>query len=104
MRRRYQRGSLKKVGKVWIGQWWEDGHRRKRTLGRVSQVPKSKAQAELDAILAPINSRAASPSPAKLFGEFVTDTYLPFYMRKWKLSSASTNEGRLKVHLLPIYG
>jgi integrase len=104
MRRRYQKGSLKKVDGVWIGQWWEDGHRRKRTLGKVSQVPKSKAQAELDAILAPINSRAEAPSPARKFGDFVKGTYLPFYERKWKLSSATTNKERLKVHLLPPYG
>lgn len=103
MRRRYQKGSLKKVDGVWIAQWWEEGHRRKRTLGKVSQVPKSQAQAALDAILSPINSRADSPSPTAKWGEFVKNTYLPFYRRKWKRSSATTNEERLKVHLLPVY-
>src|ERR1700730_15603735 len=101
MRRRYQKGSLKKSDGVWIAQWWEDGHRRKRTLGKVSQVPKAQAQAELDAILSPINSRAESPSPSAKWGVFVTNTYLPFYRRKWKRSSAMTNEDRLRVHLLP---
>jgi integrase len=103
MRRRYQEGSLKNVDGVWIGQWWEDGHRRKRTLGRVSKVPKSQARAELDAILAPINSRADSPSPTKKWGDFVTGLFLPFYRRKWKHSSATTNEDRLRVHLMPVY-
>lgn len=101
MRKRYQQGSLKKVGGKWIAQWWEDGHRRKRTLGRVSLVPKSKAQADLAAILSPINSRSEAPSPAKNWGEFVTNIYLPFYRRKWKRSSAITNEERLRVHLMP---
>jgi len=104
MRRRYQKGSLKKVDGVWIAQWREAGHRRKRTLGKVSQVPKAQAQRELDAILAPINSRAEAPSPSAKWGEFVKNTYLPFYKRKWKLSSATTNEERLRVHLTPIYG
>jgi hypothetical protein len=48
MRRRYQEGSLKKVDGKWIAQWWEDGHRRKRTLGLVSMVPKAQARSELD--------------------------------------------------------
>ena len=104
MRRRYQQGSLKKVDGNWIAQWWEDGHRRKRTLGRVSTVAKAKAQADLNAILAPINSRASAPSPSLVWGEFVNHTYLPFYSRKWKLSTKMTNEERLRVHLMPIYG
>ncbi len=103
MRKRYQEGSLKKVAGKWIAQWWEDGHRRKRTLGSVSSVPKSQARSELDAILSPINSRADAPSPSKKWGDFVTNIYLPFYRRKWKRSSAATNEDRLRVHLDPIY-
>jgi integrase len=103
MRRRYQKGSLKKSDGVWIAQWWEDGHRRKRTLGRVSTVAKAKAQAELDAILAPINSRASAPSPSTTWGEFVSHTYLPFYIRKWKFSTRMTNEDRFRVHLTPVY-
>ena len=66
-------------------------------------VPKAKARGELDEILSPINSRAEAPSPTKKWGEFVNNTYLPFYRRKWKRSSASTNEDRLRVHLQPIY-
>jgi integrase len=104
MRRRYQKGSLKKVDGKWIAQWWEDGHRRKRTLGAVSKVPKADARRELDIILAPINSRTDAPSPSRKWGDFVTGTYLPFYRRKWKRSSTMTNEDRLRVHLEPVYG
>ena len=104
MRKRYQQGSLTKVDGNWIAQWWEDGHRRKRTLGRVSKLAKSKAQGDLDAILLPINSRASAPSPSTTWGEFVSNTYLPFYTRKWKLSTKTTNEERFKVHLFPAYG
>jgi integrase len=103
MRRRYQQGSLTKVDGNWIAQWWEDGHRRKRTLGRVSTVAKAQAQTALDAILAPINSLASAPSPSIPWGEFVNQTYLPFYRRKWKLSTKMTNEDRLRVHLMTQY-
>lgn len=102
-RRRYQQGSLTKVDGNWIAQWWEDGHRKKRTLGRASTVAKAKAQAELDAILGPINSRASAPSPSTTWGEFVKNTYLPFYRRKWKLSTRMTNEDRFRVHLMPLF-
>lgn len=103
MRRRYQQGSLSKVDGNWIAQWWDDGHRRKRTLGRISTVKKTEARNALDAILAPINSRASAPSPSTQWGEFVNHTYLPFYSRKWKLSTKETNEDRLRVHLTPVY-
>lgn len=104
MRRRYQEGSLKKVGGKWIAQWREDGHRKKRTMGSVSSVPKAKARSELDAILAPINARADAPSPSRTLGVFVNGTYLPFYEGKWKLSTARSNRDRLRVHLMAIYG
>lgn len=103
MRKRFQEGSLSKAGGKWIAQWWDDGHRRKRTLGKASQMSKSQAQTALEAILAPINSRAATPSSSAMWGDFVTNTYLPFYRRKWKRSSTMTNEERLKVHLMPVF-
>jgi integrase len=103
MRKRYQQGSLRKVDGKWIGQWWEDGHRRKKTLGRISQTTKAEARTELNAILAPINGRVGNPSASAKFGEFVLGTFLPFYRRKWKRSSAMTNESRLSFHLLPAY-
>jgi site-specific recombinase XerD len=33
----------------------------------------------------------------------VDDAYLPFYKRKWKRSTATANEDRLRVHLNPLY-
>ncbi|BDC49785.1 hypothetical protein F183_A21010 [Bryobacterales bacterium F-183] len=104
MRKRYQKGSLKKVEGKWIAQWWENGRRKKRTLGSASSVAKADARKELDAILAPINSRSDSPSPQKKWIEFVNAIYLPFYKRKWKRSTATTNEDRLRVHLEAAFG
>lgn len=99
MRKRHQTGSLLKVGGKWIAQYWEDGHRRKKTLGKTSTVTKAAARKELDALLAPINNRSESPSPTKNWGDFVRDVYLPFYRRKWKRSTTLTNEDRLRIHL-----
>ena len=104
MRRRFQNGNLFKRGKSWVVQWWEDGHRRKRTLGKVNQMTKTEAQAELSAILTPLNSREVPPSKSWLYADFMERVYLPFYRRKWKRSTAMTNEDRMKNHLVSEFG
>jgi hypothetical protein len=60
MRKRYQEGSIKKYRGAWIAQWWEDGHRRNRTIGRVSMMTKTEAQVPLASIVTPINIKQAS--------------------------------------------
>ena len=104
MRRRYQEGSLKNVDGRWIAQWWDNGQRRKRTLGLVSNTPKSEAKVQLAAILSPINARYAGPSVQTALGDFLKNVYLPFYRRKWKNSTYMTNAERLKVHMLADLG
>jgi integrase len=99
MRKRHQKGSLLRVDGSWIAQWWEDGHRRKRTLGRTGQMTKAQAQTELAAIVAPVNSRQRPRTEACSFGDFVEGVYLPFYRRKWKRSTTMTNEDRIAHHL-----
>jgi integrase len=84
--------------------WWEDGHRRKRTLGLITKVTKAEAQRVLAAILAPLNSRDTPPSKSWLFADFMEQLYLPFYRRKWKRATALTTEDRLKHHLVSEYG
>jgi hypothetical protein len=76
----------------------------KTDIRKVPAIAKEKAQAELDAILVPINSRASTPSDSTTWGEFVTNTHLPFYSWKWKFSTKMCNEDRFRVHLTPIYG
>ena len=61
---------------------------------------KAKAQLELAAILNPINGRRNLLSEKATMGEFVTQVYLSFYRRKWKESTAGTNESRLRFHVL----
>src|ERR1035438_10502780 len=63
-------------------------------------MTKAQAQAALAAILAPINSVHARPSQHWLFGDFVNQIYFPFYRRKWKRSTAMTNEDRIGHHLI----
>lgn len=101
-RKRFQRGSLKKVGRQWIAQWRDDGHRRKARWP-VSVMTKSEAEAKLAEILAALNGGRTIRKPKLTFAEFVEYTYLPFYRGKWKASTAEDNEGRLKFHLSPVY-
>ena len=114
-RKRFQKGSLKRKGKQWVVQWWEDGHRRKARWP-VSEITKSEAEIKLAEILAPINGKPpvsvavssngnrSMPAAALTFGEFVERTYLPFYKGKWKRSTAMTNEDRINHHLVKEFG
>ena len=72
MRKRYQKGSLRRVGPSWVAQYWEGGHRRSQTLGRTSEITKSTAQAMLADILAPINKRSDPVSLQGKFGDFIS--------------------------------
>src|SRR5207249_12242712 len=98
----FQRGSLRKVGRQWIAQWWEDGHRRKARWP-VSRTTKSEAEAKLAEILVALNAGRTIGKPTPTFAEFVEYTYLPLHRGKWKISTAGDNEGRLKFHLSSVY-
>src|SRR5215469_7016404 len=100
MRRRHQNGQVLVRGQKRVIAWWEDGHRRKLTLGNVSRVTKSEAQRRLAEILGPINNREAPPSKAWMFSDLVGQIYLPFFERKWKRSTAMTNRDRMNHHLV----
>lgn len=104
MRRRFQKGSLQKVKGAWVARWWQDGQRRARTLGRVSQMAKAQAQSELAALVARANDKRTEPSERKTLGDFVRDVYFPFYRRKWKRSTTMTNEDRVAHPLMLDFG
>jgi integrase len=104
MRRRFQNGSLLQRNGAWVAQWWEDGHRRKRFLGLVAEMSKTAARRELSKIVSPINARETPPGQGWEFRHFVDRVYLPFYRRKWKGSTAVTNEERIRNHLIPEFG
>jgi integrase len=98
-RKRHQQGSLKVIRGRWIAQWWEDGHRRNKLLGKLSKVTKSQAKDKLAEILAPINTKQQGASEEWKFGDFVKQVYLPWYRRKWKVSTTACNVDRLEHHL-----
>lgn len=110
MRRWYQKGSLQKRKhrrfNVWAALWWENGHRRYRTLGRCSAMTQGEARLKLDAIMQPLD-RAAQERTAKpryTLREYVAAKYLPFCQRKWKESTAGTTKQRIEHNLVKDLG
>jgi integrase len=53
--------------------------------------------------LEPINSSVAEPTADFKFGTFVRQVYLPFYRRKWKVSTTGSNEDRVGRHLVRVF-
>jgi hypothetical protein len=49
--KRFQKGSVRprKHGKnkVWVAQWWEDGRKKSKVLGRCTMMGKSEAEAAI---------------------------------------------------------
>jgi len=105
-----QRGSLQVVKdrhgiKVWRAQWRENGRGRTRILGRVCDLSRADARAELDRILsaAPGAVAGGKTSPVT-FRRFVLDEYLTVRSRVWKRSTAATTEQLIRDHILGALG
>src|SRR4029453_9031745 len=75
MRKRHQKGSLKIKGGSWIAQWWGDGPRRNRVLGKRRKMTKSEAEDRLSEIVGPLNIDRHSPSSKTTFDDFVNHIY-----------------------------
>ena len=108
-RKRYQKGSVRprKHGrqKVWVAQWWEQGQKKSKVLGRCTNMPKSEAEARLAVILKPFNEAAGqSQKPIYTFRVYLEEVFLPVVRRKWKESTRVTTEPRMTYHLLPALG
>src|SRR6058998_979512 len=99
MRKRFQKGNVRKVHGSWIGRWWEDGQRRYEKLGRVSEMTKSQAKENLMEKLRVINARPGIDLDTS-FDDFVQDVFFPFYRRKWKRSTKMTTEDRITFYLV----
>jgi len=100
MRKRFQKGSVRKMHGAWIGRWRDDGKPQSKKLGSVSQMTKSQAWEELADILRPINARVELANRDKKFGDFVDQIFFPFYRRKWKRSTKMTTEDRIQFYLI----
>ena len=108
-RKRYMKGSIRprKHGrhKVWVAQWWEEGGRRSRVLGKCSEMSKGQAETIMASILDPLNEKAGTRQPRSFtFKQYVEDVYLPVCRRKWKESTRMTSEPTIKGHLVPTFG
>lgn len=85
-------GGVKKYVALYYG---PDGRREFKTIGSVSRMKKSTAEAELAKLVAPINERAHDP----LVSDFIDGVYLPFCRQNWKESTRDTTEQRLRTHV-----
>lgn len=67
-------------------------------------MSRERAQAAVEAILAPINSAIPKKGrPAYTFGAFVEEVYFPVRRRAWKSSTATTTEPRIRLHLKSLF-
>jgi integrase len=108
-RKRFMKGSVRprKHGKlkVWVAQWWEDGHRRSKVLGRCSEMTKGQAEVVLNEIVAPLNRTAGhNYVGVYTFGTYLEKVFLPANRGKWKDSTRMTTEDRMLFHLKPEFG
>jgi integrase len=99
---RYQKGSVKKQRGRWIAMWWEGPNRRSRALGFVKDMTKSEARTLVGQIVAELDARRQQDRSWR-FGEFVTEIYFPYYVRKWKGSTRITNMNRVSIHLVAAF-
>jgi len=107
-RKRFQEGSLQVRShgrlKNWVVLYRERGVRKYQTLGLYSKLTRSAAQEKQAVFMQEVNARlATAPDPSVTFGDFLEGVALPFYRVKWKASTASTTESRMRYHLLGEY-
>src|SRR5947209_1920097 len=104
--KRYQEGSLQKRkhgrSKKWVLLYWENSHRRYKTLGAVSQMTHAEAMGKKQQFMQTLNDSGPTRNcdQTVAFGEFVQTVFLPFCRRKWKESTTGTTEQRIKHHLV----
>ncbi|HEY3439719.1 MAG TPA: tyrosine-type recombinase/integrase [Paludibaculum sp.] len=103
---RIQHGNLRKRRSggvlVWLGSWREDGRHPSKTLGTVSSMTKTEAEAALAKIVQEVNERRGTVEYT-LQG-FTKHVVFPWYERKWKSSTAQTTEDRIDHHILKELG
>ncbi len=105
--KRFQKGSVRprKHGKnkVWVAQWWEDGRKKSKVLGRCTTMGKSEAEAAMAVILKPQNEDAGqTQKPVYTFGVYLEQVFLPICHRKWKESTRMKFvDPRIKIEKVP---
>jgi integrase len=90
---------------MWVFLYRENGCRRYETLGPHHKLTKAQAEAKRDEVLIELKARQAeTPDQNITFGDFTEGVALPFLRTKWKKSTASTTENRIRYHLLSEFG
>jgi len=107
-RKRFLKGSIfaRRHGRhrVWLAQWWENGVRRTKILGKYSELSKGEAEVMLGQIVQPLNAKAGKvDTPAFKFRQYVEDKFLPVCRRMWKESTRTTSEPDIMRHLVPAF-
>jgi len=97
MRMRHSTGGVRKQRGRWIGLWYEEGIKKSKALGFVKDMTKGEARETVAEIVSGVR---AEKKGTGTFGKFVTNVYIPFFSRKWKLSTRGKNLNRVEVHLL----
>jgi integrase len=67
-------------------------------------MTKTEAREKVAEFVNPVNVQEIPPSDKVTICDFVGEVFLPFYQRKWKNSTASTNEERIRYHILSELG
>ena len=105
-RRRFQKGSLQlrkhADRRVWVVLYYDErGERRYHTLGFATEMNKGQADEKCQEFMREINGgvRTVSPVRPTTVIEFLEEVYLPFYLGKWKESTAGTSENRIRHHI-----
>lgn len=102
MSSRRQNGSLRrrKSGAVWtwLGLWWEEGHRRAKTIGACKTMSKAQAGDRLAKLMQAVNERHGHDEYN--LANFINSVVFPWYRRAWKESTALTTEGRVRLYII----
>ena len=111
-REKYQRGSLKKVGRHtqhWKGLWYvydaqNNRHHRSKVLGPCASTTKGQARAELDKIIQAETSQTPAPAGNITVAQLFSDIYLPVRSKRWSFNTQVCMAGAAKNHILPALG
>ena len=79
----------------------EKSERRYHTLDWASEMNKGQADEKRQEFMREINGGARTTGAIRppTVAEFLNEVYLPFYLGKWKESTAGTSENRLRHHI-----
>jgi integrase len=114
MSKRFQRGSVRLIGNVWKGRYWQDvpGEQKRRhpqvDLGTKPEMTKLAARQKLEEIIGKLGLNTPTflerfEVPAVTFGQ-VCDAWISKRLPQLALSTRTEAPGQLAMHLKPFFG